>query len=79
MHKLKTGAWDSGFNMTTSYRRDSDIPRPYGTKNEAIRNARYKKGKLIEDDKTHIENIMKYKNPKNTKYAAWIVSSLENF
>ena len=65
--------------MTTSYRRDSDIPRPFGSKNEAIRNARYKNGELIEDDETHINNIMKYKNPKNTKYAAWIVSSLGIF
>ena len=23
-------SWDSSFNLTTSYRRDSDIPRPYG-------------------------------------------------
>ena len=63
--------------MTTSYRRDSDIPRPFGSKNDAIRNARYKNGVLIEDDEAHIRNIMKYKNPANTKYAAWIVSSLE--
>lgn len=75
--RIMQGAWDSGFNMTTSYRRDSDIPRPFGSKNEAIRNARYKNGELIEDDETHINNIMKYKNAPNTKYAAWIVSNCE--
>ena len=30
--KLEYGdiTWDSSFNLTTSYRRDSDIPRPFG-------------------------------------------------
>ena len=35
------GAWDAAFNLTTSYRRDSDIPRPFGDANSALQDARF--------------------------------------
>ena len=35
------GDWDAAFNLTTSYRRDSDIPRPFGDANSALQDARY--------------------------------------
>ena len=38
-----TGAWDGTFNLTTSYRRDPDISRPFGTKKDILRSVRYVK------------------------------------
>ena len=35
------GEWDKAFNLTTSYRRDSDVPRPFGDANSALQDARY--------------------------------------
>ena len=35
------GDWDKAFNLTTSYRRDSDVPRPFGDANSALQDARY--------------------------------------
>ena len=69
-----TGAWDSGFNLTTSYRRDSDIPRPFGNKDQTIRAARFEGHELQQTDEEHIKLIMDRKNPANTSYAAWVVS-----
>jgi hypothetical protein len=40
--KAMEGEWDKAFNLTTSYRRDSDIPRVYGNANSALQDARYK-------------------------------------
>ena len=40
--ELMTGGWDSAFNLTTSYRMDSDIPRPFGDYESELKYARYK-------------------------------------
>ena len=35
------GLYDQSFNLTTSYRRDSDIPRPFGTAEKSLLDARF--------------------------------------
>ena len=39
--EVMQGDWDGAFNLTVSYRRDSDIPRLFGDTNSAILDARY--------------------------------------
>ena len=80
------GLYDRSFNLTTSYRRDSDIPSPFGSAEKALLYARYsfmnitnpttglEELRYVEvvtpDD--HIEQIMAAKKPG--AYATWLVS-----
>ena len=41
MFKMRQDNWDSAFNLTTSYRIDSDIPRPFGNLQKSLADARY--------------------------------------
>jgi len=41
MLKMRQDNWDSAFNLTTSYRIDSDIPRPFGNLQKSLADARY--------------------------------------
>ena len=41
MDKMLSHGWDSAFNLTSAYRLDSDIPRPFGNLQKAIAGARY--------------------------------------
>ena len=41
MARMLRNNWDSAFNLTTAYRVDSDIPRPFGNLQKAIADARY--------------------------------------
>ena len=66
--------WDSAFNLTVSIRRDSDIIRPFGDKNIALRKSRYANGKLIPFDKA-MERLLANKINPNGKHTAWIVSN----
>lgn len=73
--RVMKGSWDATFNLTASYRRDSDIPRPFGAKNDVIRSVRYQNGVLAQSNEEHISVIMNRKNPPNTKYVSWVVSN----
>lgn len=75
--RLMKGEWDATFNLTTSYRRDSDIPRPFGTKNDILRSVRYNNGIKVQGDEEHLSILMNRKNAPNTKYAAWVVSNCD--
>lgn len=75
--------WDGAFNLTLSYRRDSDIPRPFGNANSAKLSARYRYDSeegWIEsiDYQTQIDIFMAQKNPVGKPYATWVVSNCEN-
>jgi hypothetical protein len=39
---MTVGGWDGAFNLTTSYRMDSDIPRPFGDYESELKYARFK-------------------------------------
>ena len=67
--------WDAAFNLTTSYRRDSDIPRPFGDANTMLRLVRYKNGTKTMTDEDHLNMILSRKNKPGTKYASWVVSN----
>ena len=41
MFKMRQHGWDAAFNLTTAYRIDSDIPRPFGTIQKALADSRY--------------------------------------
>ncbi|CAG5078121.1 Oidioi.mRNA.OKI2018_I69.PAR.g8906.t1.cds [Oikopleura dioica] len=77
------GQWDRSFNLTSSYRLDSDVPRPYGDYNSALQDARYSynksQGKFIE--RISGEGIMKIiqrlKQPTGENHTAWLVSNCE--
>jgi len=76
--KATSGPWDRAFNLTTSYRLDSDIPRPFGDANSILRFVRYRGQNKYMSDEEHFDLIMSRKNPPNTKYAAWMVSNCDN-
>merc|ERR1712021_148122 len=83
------GPIDSAFNLTTSYRRDADIPRVFGTANKAILRARYRE--VVETDEngdeqikyiklqTGEENIAAIMNQKkeNSASTTWLVSNCD--
>ena len=75
---LTTGSWDQAFNLTTSYRRDSDVPRTFGDSKSILKFVRYNKGELIVSDEKHLDNIWSRKNEPGTKNTAWLVSNCEN-
>lgn len=78
------GDWDAAFNLTTSYRRDSDIPRPFGDANSALQDARYlwaadsKKWTERVKYEDHIDQIMAQKNAAGQSYVTWMVSNCES-
>lgn len=81
------GIYDRSFNLTTSYRRDSDIPRPFGSAEKALLDARYMLVNRTEDG----ENVLHYEeiqtgeeniaqimsNKKEGPYATWLVSNCD--
>jgi len=77
--ELMTGGWDSAFNLTTSYRMDSDIPRPFGDYESELKYARYKykNGNWTERQtpQEHLQDIMAQKTSSN--YASWMVSNCD--
>lgn len=76
--KYTSSTWDGAFNLTTSYRRDSDIPRTFGDAHSILKFVRYNKGKLTVSDEKHLDNIRTRKNQPGTKHTAWLVSNCEN-
>ena len=81
------GEYDAAFNLTTSYRRDSDIPRPFGTKDKVLIQARFRKiessestnDESYEEVETGEENIKSIMSQKSSSgnYVAWMVSNCE--
>ena len=85
--KIMKGEYDGAFNLTTSYRRDSDIPRPFGTKDKALIQSRFRrietsdnsKEEYYEEVETGEENINSIMAQKSSSgnYVAWMVSNCE--
>ena len=82
------GIYDRSFNLTTSYRRDSDIPRPFGSAEKALLDARYmlvnetnSEGEQelhYEEVQTGEENIAQVMaNKMDGPYATWLVSNCD--
>jgi len=85
------GEYDRSFNLTTSYRRDSDIPRPFGTKDKAILDARFRKVAVsnnysssselvyhyeeVQTGQENINELMSRKDSTMTNYITWLVSN----
>lgn len=70
--------YDSAYNFTTSYRRDSDIPY-HPTVNDYLLKLRYDPvthKKLIPDD-IYLKKLMDNKFPKSKNYVTWIVSNCD--
>jgi len=65
--KYSVKDWDNAFNLTVSYRRDSDIIRGFGDKNIALRKSRYADRKLIPFD-IAIEQLMENKLTHDGKH-----------
>ena len=88
LHQME-GLYDQSFNLTTSYRRDSDIPRPFGTAEKALLTARYSLVNVtnpetgteelhyveVNSPDEHISQIMAAKQPG--AYATWLVSNCD--
>lgn len=51
MEVMQEHGWDGAFNLTTAYRRDSDVPRPFGNLNKALIDARWS-SRVVEDPET---------------------------
>lgn len=76
------GDWDTSFNLTTSYRRDSDIPREFGDYQTELKYARFKK-KLNEwtermTPDQHVQDIMDQKAARDDNFVTWLVSNCDN-
>jgi len=76
------GDWDSAFNLTTSYRRDSDIPREFGDYQTELKHARFKKTlnewtERMRPDQ-HVQDIMDQKAPRDENFVTWLVSNCNN-
>ena len=85
--------WDGAFNLTTSYRRDSDISRPFGNLNKALINARFY-FKTVVDHETgekkkhyyerqtgteHIAELLSFKTKSGQgNHTAWMVSNCDS-
>ena len=71
---------DSSYNLTTSYRSDSDIP--YHPKiDDILVQTRYQDGEIeVDNDDEYLEKILKNKFTleENRNYAAWLVSNCDN-
>jgi len=82
--RLMEGAWDAAFNLTTSYRRDSDIPRPFGDANSALQDARFlwaqetQKWTEREPFEEHVDKLMAQKSAPGNPYVAWMVSNCDH-
>lgn len=78
------GDWDSQFNLTSSYRHDSDVHRPYGDHNSALQDARYTYNKVkdIWQERITGDALMKVierlKRPAGENHTAWMVSNCES-
>ena len=85
--RIMNGEYDGAFNLTTSYRRDSDIPRPFGTTDKALIQARFRRiensdnsmDEHYEEVETGEENIRSIMSQKSSSgnYVAWMVSNCE--
>ena len=90
MEVMQEHGWDSAFNLTTAYRRDSDVPRPFGNLNHALVNARWN-SRTVEDPVTgqmiqeyyerqsaeeHISDVLAQKQPYGAgNHTVWMVSN----
>lgn len=76
------GEWDSAFNLTTSYRRDSDIPREFGDYQTELKYARYKKKANEWSERmtaeAHVADILAQKTARDENYVSWLVSNCDN-
>ena len=89
---MQNDGWDGAFNLTTSYRRDSDIPRPFGNLNKALIDARFY-AEDVEDEETgekkkiyharqtgeeHIAEVLSLKTKSGEgNHTAWMVSNCD--
>ena len=72
---------DSMFNLTMSYKRDSDIIRYFGDIENSIRVSRFdiKTGGLLLEDDEFFESLMSNKTPYGENYnTAWFVSNCDH-
>ena len=67
--------WDGAFNLTASYRRDSDITRHWGSVDQLLYNARFSGRHEITFDK-HMFDLMAKKTKVN--HTAWFVSNCDH-
>ena len=67
--------WDGAFNLTASYRRDSDVVRRWGTVDQVLYNARFS-GKQVVPYEEHITKLMAKKTKQN--HTAWFVSNCDH-
>ena len=69
---------DACFNLTSTYRRDSDVVRRFGNIEKSIVRARFdrKTGNLLVDDHTYFLELMSNKfHPGSSYNTAWFVSN----
>ena len=72
---------DSAFNLTNTYKRDSDVTRYFGTIEGLITEARFNanSGVLLVDDKTYFQNLISEKFEPSSQHGtvntAWYVSN----
>ena len=66
--------WDGAFNLTCSYRRDSDIVRPFGNIRQALLKSRIEDDKILTFSQV-IQRIMKAKKSNLGNHTAWVVSN----
>ena len=67
--------WDGAFNLTASYRRDSDITRHWGSVDQLLYYARFS-GEIEISFETHIQSLMSKKTKQN--HTAWFVSNCDH-
>ena len=68
---------DSAFNVTMTYRLDSDISRRFGDIESVITSARFdEKGELVMSDEDYARQLMAKKYPAGSEFnTAWFVSN----
>lgn len=69
---------DSAFNLTLTYRRDSDVIRPFSDIEYTIQRMRFHhiNGYLVDTDDAYYQKLIEYKYPYGSGFnTAWIVSN----
>ena len=69
---------DSAFNLTVTYRRNSDIGRPFSDIEWIIQRMRFHHvdGHLLQSDENYQKNLIEYKHPYGSKFnTGWIISN----